>query len=1350
MATEQFSDAKRRLLERFLRDEAARQNRETPLETHQPGDPIPLAPSQHQVWLHTQMAGAAPLYNEPFTLHYRGELDRDALERSLGEILRRHEIWRTTFASIDGQVVQAVHPGLTVAMPFSDLTALGRSERDKEALRIATADAQRPFDLGVGPLLRTHLIKLADDYHRLSITGHHLILDGVGIFGVLLPELAAIYNAFAQGLPSPLPEPAYQYADYAIWEKRMLENDSAARQMDYWRRNLAGELPILELPTDRPHPAIASYRGSLETFAFTAEMSEAIKQASAAEGVTPYMLLLAAFQTLLHRYSGQEDILVGGPTDGRRRPEFAGMLGFFVHTVVFRSRPKGDRTFREYLAEVKDSVLGALGASDVPFDQLVREINPRRDASRHPLFQVLFASERPPVVSDPRWDLTRLDVPTGASKVDLYVGLDERPEGFTGRILYNSDIFDAPTIQRMAGNWITLLEGVLENPGATLSELPLLTAEETRLMEQWNCTLRPVPHATVSQMFEDRAAQNPRAVAVECNGVWLTYRELNQKANRLARRLREAGAGPDTLVGLCVERSCDMVVALMAILKAGAAYLPLDPALPKERFRMIVEDAKAPIVVTERSRAADLTAPLLHSRGSEGLAALEGGSKVGAGSESTGVGPAMVFTDEGSGANGNLEPLAKPENLAYVLYTSGSTGRPKGVEIPHSALVNFVESIRRDPGFTAADTLLAVTTLSFDIAAVDMFLPLVTGGRLVLASHEDARDPVRLAELIREIAPSVMQATPATWRAVIEAGWSGDPRMKIQSSGEAMPRDLAQQLLPRCAGLWNMYGPTETTIWSTGHKVESGTGPVSIGRPIANTQVHVLDQQRNMVPPGVAGDLYIGGAGLARGYLRRDELTAERFAETAYGRLYRTGDRARWRADGTLDFLGRSDNQMKIRGFRVEPEEIEAALLEHPEVRGAAVRAWPDASGHLSLTAYVVSSTRPSVRAFLDQKLPEYMVPPRVVWMEALPLTPSGKVDRNRLPQPDPEEYRSLSPAPSSDMERRVAAVWEAVLEQKGIGVRDNFFELGGHSLLVAKLLRRVEAEFGVRLSMASVFQAPTIQQFAELLNCQDVSVRTPKVSSIQSTGSQPPLFWMHAGPRYRALAAHLGPDRPFLGVAMDADEEAALPEQASLQEIAACVLRKVRAIRPHGPYYLGGLCVAGMLAYEAAAQLTAAGEEVGLVVMLDALNFREFNARPARKLLASRVRFHWNKLTGGSLKDTWRYLAERAADRVDTVRAGANALWSEKLYRAALRYQPQAYAGRVLFIEPADRLDITSLEQSWEGIPQPRREVRRLEGDHQGVLQEPLVQELAACVRRSVEAADAPLRKEGRRAASR
>jgi amino acid adenylation domain-containing protein len=1285
--TGQFSDAKKRLLERFLRGEAARQNWEAPLEQRQPGDPIPLAPSQHQVWLHAQMAPGTPLYNEPITLHYRGTLDRAVLERSFHEILRRHEIWRTTFASVDGQVVQAVHADLTVAIPLTDLTGLPEREREREALRIATAEARRPFDLSVGPLLRARLIKFADDYHRIYITLHHIIFDGVAIYRVLLSEMAAVYEAFSKGLPSPLAEPRYQYADYAIWEKRLLDNDSAARQMDYWRGNLAGELPALQLPTDRPHPPAPSYRGGMETFSLTGEMTEALRHAAKTEGVTLYMLVLTAFKALLYRYTGQEDILIGGATDGRKRPEFDRLLGFFLHTLALRSRPKGDLTFREYLGQVKDTVLGALGASDVPFDQLVREVNPRRDPSRHPLFQVLFSIEPPPPPPDPHWDLTQMDVHNGASKIDLYLELDERPEGMIGRFLYNSDIFDVSTVRRMIGHWVTLLQGVLENPAATLAELPLLTAEERRLTAEWNNTPRPIPHTTISQMFEDRAAQNPHAMAVQCNGAWLTYRELNQEANRLARRLREAGAGPETLVGLCMERSCDMVVALLAILKAGAAYLPLDPALPAERFRMIVEDARAPILVTERWRAAKVPTS----------------------------GATLVFPDDVPDTNGNLEAHAGPENLAYVLYTSGSTGRPKGVEIPHSAVVNFLESMRREPGFTAADTLLAVTTLSFDIAALEIFLPLIAGGRLAIASREDARDPARLAELIREIAPSVMQATPATWRAVIEAGWAGDPRLKILCGGEAMPRDLAQHLLPRCSELWNMYGPTETTIWSAIQRVESGAGPVPIGRPIDNTQIYILDRGRNTVPPGVVGDLYIGGAGVARGYLGREELTRDRFTETDPGRLYRTGDLARWRVDGTLEFLGRSDNQLKIRGFRIEPEEIEAALLEHPEVLGAAVRAWPDASGHFGLTAYVVSPTRPSIRAFLDKKLPEHMVPPRVIWLEALPLTPNGKVDRNRLPQPDPEEHRTLSPAPSSEMERKLAAVWESVLDRKSIGIRDDFFDLGGHSLLVAKLLSRVEQAFGVRLPMASLFEAPTLQEFAVLLRNSAMPASIPaRTVTIRGNASEHPLVWVYPGAEMQETIKHLRV--PFTGVALTPQDEATLPQDFSLEQIAVHLAREVRAAQPEGPYSIGGWCSGGILAYEVAVQLRRQGCRVDTLILVDSLNLAAYLAMPAWRRRASKIEYHLKRIAALRRGGVLNYLRGRAAWALERFGPKSGEIlrsYEERFSQATGKYIPPPYSGRVLALRPEQMPTYRDPLLHWRNAATGELQIRTLRGNH-------------------------------------
>lgn len=1313
--TENFSESKRKLLERMLRGEATRQSWEAPLPERQPGAPIPLAPAQQQIWLHSQMAPELPLYNEPVTLHYRGALDRRVLERSFQELLRRHEIWRTTFAAVDGQVIQVVHPEMVIPLPFSDLTTLPAEVREDEAMRLASADARRPFDLGVGPLLRTRLIKLAEDYYRLSITVHHIIFDGVSIFGVVLTELPAIYAAFALGLPSPLAEPRYQYADYAIWEKRLLENEAAARQMEYWRTTLSGDLPALELPADRPRPALPSYRGGLEVFAFGPEMTARLKQAAKTHGVTLYMLLLAAFKVLLFRYSGQEDILIGGVVDGRKRREFDRLLGFFLHTVVLRSRPAAQLTFLEFLAQMKDTVLGAMGASDIPFDQLIRELHPKRDGSRHPLFQVMFSVEPPAATPDPRWTMTHMDLSSGYSKFDLYVGLDETPDGLIGRFIYNSDIFSASTMQRIAGNFVTLLEGILREPGAKLGELPLLSEQERRLLtETWNSTARPVPRATIHGLFERQAARTPLAVAVEDNTRSLTYRQLNQEANRLARRLQELGAGPETLIGLCLDRSCDMLISVLAVLKAGAAYLPLDPAHPEERFQFLLKDAGVQLLLTEPSWADRLPD----------------------------TGARLVYCDERASGGQDLEPSAEPENLAYVLYTSGSTGRPKGVEVQHSALVNFLLSMQREPGFTAGDTTLALTTLSFDIAALEIFLPLITGGRVVIATQEDGRDPVRLLDMIKTIKPTVVQGTPAIWRTLIEAGWKGLPGLKILCGGEAMARDLAQQLLPRCGELWNMYGPTETTVWSTIHRVTDGAGPVPIGRPIDNTQVYVLDAGRRLVPAGVTGELYIGGSGVARRYLHRPELTAERFIQEpalSPGRLYRTGDLARWRPDGTLECLGRADHQIKIRGYRIEPEEIEAAILDHPEVVSTAVRAWTDASQHQSLTAYITGGVSTAkVRSFLEGKLPQYMIPTRWVSLESLPLTPNGKVDRNRLPQPEPDAGQEIYIAPSGEIERRLARIWETVLERKNVGTRDNFFDLGGHSLLVARLLRQVEFEFGARLSMASIFQAPTLGQFAELLENRGAR-SAPTAIPLQPRGSRTPLLWLYAGPLFRPLAAHLDNDRPFLGIAPDPADCAALGGDFKLEELAECLARKIRTVQPEGPYNLGGWCAEGILAFEVARQLRRQGCQVDLLILLDSINPQRYQGMWRGRVLASRLLFNLRRMISFRNGEFREFLRERLESLAYHFRAYTEPEnFGVRLAQSVSAYSPEPYEGRVAAIMPSKYPDYREPSVHWADRVTGDFQIKRVAGNHATMLEEPWVLDLAACITACLEEAEA------------
>jgi amino acid adenylation domain-containing protein len=1311
------SDAKRRLLEKFLRGEVSRQNWDAPIEPRTPGAHAPLAPGQHLIWLSSQMTASEPIYNAPITIHHRGLLDRETLERAFHEFARRHEILRTTFASIDGEVVQAIHDHLTIQIPLLDLSNLSKDQAELEANRMAVADSLRLFDLSVGPLIRARLVKLEPEYHRIYITVHHAIFDGVSIYNVLLPELAAIYEAFEAGDPSPLPEPQYQYSDFALWQKRMLDNDSVVRQIDYWREQLAGELPDLQLPVDRPRPAVHSYRGDMRTFALPADVTSALRAAAASEGVTLYMFLLAAFKTLLHRYSGQADIMIGGVSGARRRPEFQRLMGNFSNFFVLRTHPQFDATFREYLSQVKDSVLGALANGDVPLDQVIREVQPKRESARRPFFQVTFSMEPLPAeVARPNWYVTQMDTITGYTKFDLYFEIDERPDGLFARFDYSADLFDAATIDRMIGHWLTLLRAAMDNPSARLCDLQMISAgEESQLRSVWNDTARELPLATVHQLIEQQAARTPQAIAVEAAGVRLTYRELNQRANRLARTLRQAGVTPGMLVALCVERTVDMVAAPLAVLKAGGAYVPLDPEFPKDRLAYLMEDAKAPLLLTMRSLSGRL--PATDAR--------------------------LIYCDDTDRDGSNLDDSsnqgATPETAAYVLYTSGSTGHPKGVEIHHRALVNLLLSMQREPGFTASDSLLAVTTLSFDIAELELYLPLICGGRLVIASHEEIRDPRRLAERLRESKCTVLQATPASWRGLIDIGWRGQSNLRAFCGGESLSRDLAEQLGSRVAELWNLYGPTETTVWSAVQKVTPDSGPVPIGHPIDNTEIYILDERRKLAPIGVSGELYIGGEGVAHGYLRRDELTAERFVPHPFApdrKVYRTGDLARRRPDGTLECLGRIDNQIKIRGFRIEPGEIEAALLDHDEVNAAAVRVWPDALGNWCIAAYVTGSPKDDLRRFLQQRLPDYMIPVRFVKLDALPLTPNGKVDRNALPKPVVAGHVDELSAPRNEMERKLVTIWESVLDARPIGIEDNFFDLGGHSFQVAKLLRKIEIEFGTRLSMAAVFEAPTISTLAELLGDGSLIARVPRVSSLQPAGALEPLFWVYGGPIVRSLAASLGTQRPFLGVGLEHAENEDLAG-CTFSAIAARLLGTIRAAQPHGPYLLGGWCISGLLAYEIAAQLIDAGEKVELVVMLDAPNPKHYFKIPGYRIRASQAAYQLRQLMRTEIGDALSYTWKRSREIVKQFFAGRQERenpFVAALNAAVINYDPKPIQTRVLAVQPVEHPEIWNLREGWAShIEKGNFEVRDVPGNHATMFEPPHVTALASCIRKSL-----------------
>ena len=837
-----------------------------------------LSFAQQRLWFLNQFEPNSPFYHIAKAVRLTGTLNVEAFRRSLDTILVRHEVLRTTFVSADGKAVQVIAENPSLEISEFDLRERPAGDREIETKRLLREEAQRPFNLAEDLMFRVTLIQVSEDEHVLLLVIHHIASDAWSI-GILFEELAALYGAFSAGNPSPLRELPVQYVDFAHWQRQSLQGEVLEKQLSYWKKQLEGAPPLLELPTDRARPSMQSFRGARRTQVFSLQLMESIKSLCSQERVTLFAVLLAAFQTLLYRYTGQEDLVLGTPIAGRNRTEIEGLIGFFVNTLVLRTILTGNPSFRELLGRVREVTLNAYSHQDLPFEKLVEELSPERNLSHSPLFQVMFVMQNARSGDLKLSDLTLRPLPVdmGTAMFDLTLYMAETSQGLQATLEYNSDLFDSLTIARFLGHFETLLEGVASDPDRRIGELPILSnTEKEQLLRGWNATRIDYPgRSCVHTMFEEQVERTPENVAAVFETRHLSYEELNQRSNQLAHYLQRLGIGPEVLVGICMDRSLEMLIGLLGVLKAGGAYVPLDPGYPEERLAFMVSDAKVSVLLTEERQL-------------KGLPACESD---------------VVCLDRDwericQECSENPQSKVDPENLAYVIYTSGSTGKPKGVQIPHRAVVNFLDSMQREPGLQEQDVLLSVTTLSFDIAVLENFLPLVTGARTVLVSREVASDGHLLSRALLESESTVMQATPATWQLLLEGGWTGNRQLKILCGGEALPRELANQLLERGASLWNMYGPTETTVWSAVNRLEVGEDLVLIGPPIANTQLYVLDARLHPVPIGVVGELHIGGEGLARGYLHRKELTQERFVETLLdgedsSRLYKTGDLVR-------------------------------------------------------------------------------------------------------------------------------------------------------------------------------------------------------------------------------------------------------------------------------------------------------------------------------------------------------------------------------------------------------------------------------------------------------------------------
>ncbi len=930
-----LSPARRELLALMLKQKGVKTELPATIPRRRDSGPCPLSFAQERIWFFEQLEPGTAVYNIANAVRLTGPLDFNALRDTLDEVLRRHESLRTVFASQDDKAVQVVIDPQPLALPIQQV------EYEEQLPQLLNEESQRPFDLLHGPLLRCKVFRLSELEHVVVLCTHHIASDGWSM-SVLINEIAVLYEAFSNGKSSQLPELPVQYADFAEWQRQWLQGPVLDEQLAYWKMQLEDAPRMLSLPTDRPRPAVQTFRGARHSLSVSPALSHALRELSRQSGVTMFMLLLAAFKVLLYRYTGQEDIVVGTPIANRGRPEVENLIGFFVNTLVLRTDLSGDPSFRELLERVRKTAMGAYAHQDLPFEILVQEVQPERNLNHSPLFQVLFALQNTPpgALKLSGITLTPLATDRATAKFDLFLAVSDSNQGLTVALEYNTDLFDEETSGQMLANLKTLLEVIAARPESRLSELAILTPmERHEILTQWNQTQANYdPEAILPALFEQQAARVPQRIALEFEEQQLTYAELNARANQLAHYLRRLGVGPEVLVGISTERSLEMLVAILGVLKAGGAYVPLDPAYPAERLAFMVQDSQVSILLLQEETKTRLP--------------LESATVVLLDTHSEKI--AQERSD-------NPGQQATADNLAYVIYTSGSTGKPKGTQISHGSLINFLNSMRREPGLTEDDVLLAVTTLSFDIAGLELYLPLMLGARLVLTSRESASDGPWLLAKLESV--TTMQATPTTWRLIIDAGWEKPLPLKVLCGGEALPRDLAMQLLDRSASLWNMYGPTETTIWSAIHRVEHCDGPVPIGHPIDNTQIYLLDNKLEPAPVGVAGELYIAGDGVARGYWQRSDLTAERFvpdpfSTNAGARMYRTGDLARYRRDGSIEYVGRVDQQVKVHGHRIEPGEIEAVLAEHPAVREIVVVAAEDPNADKRLVAYVIQNTQ--------------------------------------------------------------------------------------------------------------------------------------------------------------------------------------------------------------------------------------------------------------------------------------------------------------------------------------------------------------------------------------------------------
>jgi amino acid adenylation domain-containing protein len=1199
---------------------------------------FPATAAQRRLWILDHILPNPEVYNVGFLVRIQGQIEVEPLRAAFEQVEQRHEAMRVHFETEDGLPVQVVGEPKRFELPFVDLRDKPESERRTIATTESTVCLSTRIPLSSERLYRVKLYRTGGDEFLLWINTHHTITDGWS-WGVFFKDLEAFYEAAKAGAPAKVRPLPVQYGDYSVWEEACRKTPAFREQVEYWKKVLHPPVPTLDLPFARQRPVWQTFKGSVVKFELPKKLVGAIDKLARQESVTRFMVGLAAFQTVLHRYTGADNVILGSPVANRNRGETEPLVGMFVNMVVLRTDLSGDPTFRELLERVRQTRLGAMAHQDVSLEALIEELRPARDTSRQPFFQAAFYYQNVTIVPDRfgRHKLQVLPIHNGTSMFDLRFVLEDGPfGGLWGWVEYNTDLFEDSHIQQFVGHFLTVLEAAAASPATPIGRLPLLApTERQRIVADWNQTKDDYPaDDCLPDAFTRKAHETPAAPALVAHGKTVTYRQLNERANHLAHYLTGRGVKPGDLVGVCQRRSADMIASVLAITKIGAAYVPLDANYPKDRLAFMLEDTKARLVLTQSALTERLPVDADH------LVVLD-----------------HLDTELAKQPTTEPEKAHTPDTVGYVIFTSGSTGKPKGVVVRHRAAVNTIDWVNRTFEVGPKNKLLFVTSLSFDLSVYDVFGVLGAGGCLRIADESDLKDPARLAEILRTEHITMWDSAPAALQQLVpffsHHGPTNDLKL-VMLSGDWIPVPLPDQVrksFPN-AKVMALGGATEAAIWSNWFpvdKVDPAWPSIPYGKPIRNCRYHVLDKSLQPLPVGVPGELHIGGYCLADGYLNRPELTAERFIPDPFtpdDRLYKTGDLARYMTDGNIEFLGRIDHQVKVRGFRVELGEIETALGQHPAVREAVVKPYRDDTGSVSLAAYVVRKGHvdtPELSAHLKKGLPEYMVPAAFVYLDHLPLTPNGKVDRNALPVPDAPAAAAAATsfvAPTNDAERALQALWEEVLNARPVSVTARFEDLGGHSLLAAQLVSRIETRLGHKVPLEALFTAPTVRELAALIQ-QKLEVGKGSLVPLNTEGNLPPIFLI-AGAGGHVFTFHkfsrlLGSDFPAYGVkaiGVDGSE----PPLDRVEEIAGRYVEEIVAARPKGPYILAGYSVGGLMAFEAARMLQKRGHEVARVVLFDTYAPGYPKLRPFPVRMAIHL---WNFLRHpGDAK--WKYLGDR------------------------------------------------------------------------------------------------------------